>query len=55
MVERIKKVRLNKNGKEKTHIWDKGGVSMLSMEMFPTLREHYPFIPRQSVSVKGKV
>jgi hypothetical protein len=35
---RIKQGRLNKNGKE-THAWDKGEVSMLSMEMFPSPRE----------------
>jgi hypothetical protein len=51
-LDRIKQGKVKRNRQEATHVWDKGRVSLLSMEMFPSLREHYPFFPRQSVSLK---
>jgi len=51
-LDRIKQGKVKRNRQEETHVWDKGGVFMLSMGMFPSLREHYPFFPRQSVSLE---
>ena len=51
-LDRIKQGKVKRNRQEETHVWDKGRVSLLSMEMFPSLCEDYPFFPRQSVSLE---